>query len=160
MTSSALLLVLGTLLSSSVLHPSAGVHVGNGTHSDPAWALATPVLKLACASRVTEGAVGSTEADLDRALDALFHRGDATADEALVILMNFYIGESRGTDLWENVVDRGPRMIPLLKKYKTRVNSLPSVKCKTRIRLTSESATEALDSAISAIVGAEQKPST
>ena len=109
---------------------------------------------------MTEGAVGSTEADLDRALDALFHRGDATADEALVILMNFYIGESRGTDLWENVVDRGPRMIPLLKKYKTRVNSLPSVKCKTRIRLTSESATEALDSAISAIVGAEQKPST
>lgn len=159
MTSSALLLVLGTLFSASTLHPGHGdAHAGNGAHSDPVWTLATPILKLACASRVTEGAVGSTEADLDRALDTLFHQEDAAADEALVILLNFYIGESRGTDVWENVVDRGSRMMPLLKKYRTHPKELPSVKCKTRIRLTSDSATEALDSAMLAISSAEQKP--
>ena len=161
MTSPALLLALGTLCSASVLHSSHGdAHAGNGTRSDPAWTLAAPILKLACASRGSEGAVESTEADLDRALETLFHREGAAVDEALVVLMNFYIGESRGTDLWENVVDRGSRMMPLLKKYKTHSKTLPSVRCKTRIRLTSDSATEALDSAMSAIAGAKQKPSS
>ncbi len=40
------------------------------------------------------------------------------SDEALVVLMNFYVGESLGEDLLHQVTVRGKRMLPLLLKYR------------------------------------------
>lgn len=40
------------------------------------------------------------------------------SDEAMVVLMNFYVGESTGTDLLHQVTVRGKRMLPLLLKYR------------------------------------------
>ena len=42
-----------------------------------------------------------------------------TSDEALVVLMNFYVGESLQPDLVHQVTLRGKRMLPLLLKYKS-----------------------------------------
>jgi hypothetical protein len=50
---------------------------------------------------------------------ALFTSKSKTADEALVVLMIFYIGESTGGDLLHQVTTRGRRMLPLLLKYRT-----------------------------------------
>jgi hypothetical protein len=40
------------------------------------------------------------------------------SDEALVVLMNFYVGESTGGDVLHQVTVRGKRMLPLLLKYR------------------------------------------
>jgi hypothetical protein len=41
-----------------------------------------------------------------------------SSDEALVVLMNFYIGESTGEDLLHEITVRGRRMLPVLLKYR------------------------------------------
>lgn len=48
----------------------------------------------------------------------LFHEKTKSSDEALVVLMNFYIGESSDRDLLHQVTVRGKRMLPLLLKYR------------------------------------------
>ena len=48
----------------------------------------------------------------------LFQDKTKSSDEALVVLMNFYIGEATGEDLLHHVTVRGKRMLPLLLKYR------------------------------------------
>jgi hypothetical protein len=48
----------------------------------------------------------------------LFQTKTKSSDEALVVLMNFYIGEAPGEDLLHQVTVRGRRMLPLLVKYR------------------------------------------
>lgn len=55
--------------------------------------------------------------DLDTRLGALYNNPSKEADEAVVILMSFYLGEHNGEELYENLISRGPRMIPLLERY-------------------------------------------
>jgi hypothetical protein len=55
--------------------------------------------------------------DLDTRLGALYNNTGKEADEAVVILMSFYLGEHNGEELYENLISRGPRMIPLLERY-------------------------------------------
>jgi hypothetical protein len=47
------------------------------------------------------------------------------ADEALVVLEYFYIGEGAGGDNNIEIVDRGKRMLPYLKKYQARFPRIP-----------------------------------
>ena len=56
-------------------------------------------------------------AELDTRLGALYNNPSKDADEAIVILMSFYLGEHNGEELYENLIGRGPRMIPLLERY-------------------------------------------
>jgi hypothetical protein len=56
--------------------------------------------------------------ELDRRLDALFANNTKEADEAVVILVSFYLGEHECEEVDENLVSRGPRMIPLLERYR------------------------------------------
>jgi hypothetical protein len=55
--------------------------------------------------------------DLENRLNALYNNPGKEADEAVVILMSFYLGEHNGEELYENLLSRGPRMIPLLERY-------------------------------------------
>jgi len=55
--------------------------------------------------------------DLETRLGALYNNPNKEADEAVVILMSFYLGEHNGEELYENLLSRGPRMIPLLERY-------------------------------------------
>jgi hypothetical protein len=48
----------------------------------------------------------------------LFRVKTKSSDEALVVLMNFYIGESTEGDLLHQVTVRGKRMLPLLLRYR------------------------------------------
>ena len=54
---------------------------------------------------------------LDARLGRLLSNQTRQADEAVVILESFYLGEHNGEELHENILSRGPRMIPLLKQY-------------------------------------------
>jgi TonB-like protein len=55
--------------------------------------------------------------DLETRLGALYNNPSKEADEAVVILMSFYLGEHNGEELYENLLGRGPHMIPLLERY-------------------------------------------
>ena len=55
--------------------------------------------------------------ELDKRLDTLFGNNTKEGDEAVVILMSFYLGEHNGEELQENLLSRGPRMMPLLERY-------------------------------------------
>jgi hypothetical protein len=54
---------------------------------------------------------------LDDRLGRLLSNQTKQADEAVVILASFYLGEHNGEELDENILSRGPRMVPLLKQY-------------------------------------------
>ena len=48
----------------------------------------------------------------------LFRVKTKSGDEALVVLMNFYLGESIDEDLLHEITVRGKRMLPLLLEYR------------------------------------------
>jgi hypothetical protein len=54
----------------------------------------------------------------------LTQKKGTAADEALVVLMCFYMGESR--EETDAVIARGKRMLPLLKKYQDKNPKIPS----------------------------------
>lgn len=91
-------------------------HAFAGRPGDVATSLAEGVLN---ARRLTlVGAqVGAAWQEMQKGLDALFANPTPPADEAVVILMSFYLGEHYGEQLQENLLSRGVRMLPLLEKY-------------------------------------------
>jgi TonB family protein len=55
--------------------------------------------------------------EVERRLTRLYNNSSSEADEAVVILMSFYLGEHNGEELYENLLSRGPRMIPIIERY-------------------------------------------
>jgi hypothetical protein len=53
-------------------------------------------------------------------LDQLSKDNSPAADEALVVLFSYYLGESNGEDLVDEVIARGNRMLPYLTKCRHR----------------------------------------
>lgn len=53
-------------------------------------------------------------------LGRLFANHTRPADEALVVLFSYYLGESNGEDLIAETVNRGRRMLPFLRRYQHR----------------------------------------
>ena len=46
-------------------------------------------------------------------------------DEALVVLLHYYIGEATGEDNTIEIIDRGKKMLPYLRKYQTHTPQIP-----------------------------------
>jgi len=59
---------------------------------------------------------GAAEDFIDRLYD-LFDDRSRAADEALAVLLRYYVGEDPGEDLWCEIVHRGKQMLPYLEKY-------------------------------------------
>ena len=47
-------------------------------------------------------------------------------NEALVVLLHYYIGEATGEDNTVEIIDRGKKMLPYLKKYQTHTPQIPN----------------------------------
>jgi hypothetical protein len=62
----------------------------------------------------------------EKLLAQLFKLNTRASDEALVVFMNYYVGESMGSDLIHQVTLRGRRMLPLLMKYRKASVSFPN----------------------------------
>jgi hypothetical protein len=75
-----------------------------------------PILEAAQAVRQHDSE--ATEFDLGRRLQEVFDDKGPTGDEALVVLLNFYIGEANEGDLLHQITLRGKRLLPLLAKHK------------------------------------------
>src|ERR1017187_4895367 len=82
--------------------------------------LVKPILDLCAEATGSEGNRQSAVVwQTGQLMGALFQMKTKASDEALVILMNFYVGESLGEDLLHQVTVRGKRMLPLLLKYRS-----------------------------------------
>lgn len=80
----------------------------------------------------------------------LFQDKTKSSDEALVVLMNFYVGEATGEDVLHHVTVRGKRMLPLLLKYRDARVIFPK-KDYASILLPADVRREDFDSAIKSI---------
>jgi len=86
--------------------------------------------------------------DLDTRLGALYNNPSKDADEAVVILMSFYLGEHNGEELYENLLSRGPRMIPLLERYLHEEPATLIAQSPARVRLERATTTGFLQEAL------------
>ena len=78
-----------------------------------------PILDLRVEAESHEGSQRNSEFDqADGLINRLSQLKTRNSDEALVVLMNLYVGEAPGGDLLHYVTKRGKRMLPLLLKYR------------------------------------------
>ena len=78
-----------------------------------------PILDLCRQAKATHSAQQNAMfLEAERLTGKLFQDKTKTSDEALVVLMNFYVGEATGEDVLHHVTVRGKRMLPLLLKYR------------------------------------------
>ena len=94
----------------------------------PAAQLVIPILDLAAWGQLHPGEEwkkGSPGWKKGVLLGKLFEDKSRRADEAIAILLRFYIGESTGADLEDEATNRGRRMLPLLRKYEDRHIIIP-----------------------------------
>src|SRR5712671_4846963 len=109
------LLVYVLILISQVSPPTTSVVPRKETQ-----ALLSPILSLRADAESLEGEEKQSALEKSEKLIArLFRIKTRASDEGLVVLMNFYIGESLQPDLVHEVTVRGKRMLPLLLKYST-----------------------------------------
>jgi hypothetical protein len=81
--------------------------------------LVKPILDLCVEAKASQGERQNAQVfQYGKLMGVLFQMRTKASDEALVVLMNFYVGESLGEDLLHQVTVRGKRMLPLLLKYR------------------------------------------
>jgi hypothetical protein len=98
---------------------AASANAATITPSKPAEALVTPILDLLVQAKSLNGEQQQAAYwQSGNLLGQLFQLKTKTSDEALVVLMGFYVGEASGADLLHQVTVRGKRMLPLLFKYR------------------------------------------
>jgi len=110
-----------------------------------------PILDLCRQAASTQGK-GQDAAFFEaaRLVGKLSKEKTKSSDEALVVLMSFYIGESTGEDLLRSITIRGRRMLPLLLRYRDARVFLPE-KDYASIRLPAEVRKDNFDNAIKSI---------
>jgi len=80
--------------------------------------LVKPILDLCAKANVSQAEHHTAFLEAEGLTGKLFQDKTRSSDEALVVLMNFYIGEATGEDVLHHVTVRGKRMLPLLLKYR------------------------------------------
>ena len=101
------LLLLATGLAAGAVQPPRSVE-----------SLVVPILDLRAQAESSQGeAQQSAFTKSEKLTGKLFQMHTRAADEALVLLLNFYVGEALQSDLVHEITKRGKRMLPLLLKY-------------------------------------------
>jgi hypothetical protein len=87
-----------------------------------------PILDAACEARKESEATAvgrSATQRVELRLAKLMAKKGTATDEALVVLLGYYIGEASGEDVLHAVTVRGRRMLPYLRKYRHRRTVIP-----------------------------------
>jgi hypothetical protein len=114
--------------------------------------LLKPILDLRAKAESSQGEQQqSAFVQSDKLIGNLFRKKSRAADEALVVLMNFYVGESLQTDLVHQVTTRGKRMLPLLLKYEHAPVALPGVNYPKSLLVADDVRKKGFDDAIEAV---------
>lgn len=80
--------------------------------------LIAPILRDRIHADDAHYSAGSPEWDLEERLEGLTKNTSSAADVASVILLDYYLGEHNGETQLCAVTSRGPRVMPLLAKYR------------------------------------------
>lgn len=94
---------------------------------------------------------GSTSWKMGKLLYRLSQNQSRDADEALAVLLGFYLGESNDEDLLHDVTIRGKRILPYLEKYRRGAFSVSGRQDSTKLRPNGMFERGPFDRAISAI---------
>ena len=87
-------------------------------HVDDAIAnLVTPIIQAAASSRSAGDNEQGLYSSVYRKLPSLLDHRNRKTDEALVVLLGFDLGESANGDIACELVARGPRMLPILRRF-------------------------------------------
>jgi hypothetical protein len=114
--------------------------------------LLRPILSLRADAESLEGERHQAALERSEKLIArLFKMKTRASDEALVVLMDFYVGESLQPDLVHEVTARGKRMLPLLLKYSTASVTFSDWKYPPSMLLTDEVRMKNFQDAIGAV---------
>ena len=89
------------------------------------------------------------ESRLNNLLYALIQKKGHVADEALVVLMCFEVGESQ--EETDAVIARGKKMLPLLRKYRDKAPNIPGATYPDSMLKGPSSKTDTFEGAIKAI---------
>ena len=121
--------VICTLTVSIILSHAVAVAQSSGSPSHTPKTIVVPVQSAALLRPILDEVQKGAEHDERRLSNLLYgltqKRGQA-ADEALVVLMCFYVGESQ--EEADAVIARGKMMLPLLDKYQRRNPKVPGRK--------------------------------
>ncbi len=114
--------------------------------------LLKPILDLRAKAESSQGEQQqSAFVQSEKLISNLFQKKSRAADEALVVLMNFYVGESLQTDLLHQVTTRGKRMLPLLLKYEQAPVVFPRLKYPKSLLVADDVRKKSFDDAIEAV---------
>lgn len=91
------------------------------------------------------------ESNIGRLLGRLIADKNPTTDEALVVLVQFYIGEANSEDILHEVTKRGQRMIPFLRKYMRGSAHIPGKYYPASIRANPQTSIGFMETAIESI---------
>ena len=111
-----------------------------------------PILDLCAEAGASQGERRNTAVwQTGKLMGVLFQMRTKASDESLVILMNYYVGESLGEDLLHQVTVRGKRMLPLLLKYRTAHVVFSSREYQSSLLLAPDVRKERFDDAINSV---------
>jgi len=111
-----------------------------------------PILDLCQQAKVSQGEKQNAAFfQAAKLTGQLFADKTKSSDEALVVLMSFYIGEATGEDLLHQVTVRGKRMLPLLVKYRDARVAFAKRKFPASILLSPDVKKENFDNAINSV---------
>ena len=88
---------------------------------------------------------------IEKLVARLMKNNSPSGDQAVVLLLQYYVGESESTDLVTNVTARGKRVLPYLLRYRDLVPQIPARSYPASILTESEFRKTEFDQAIDAI---------
>ena len=103
--------------------------------------LVKPILdamRLAVKKQPVDESEGSPFWHSGELLGRLFKDRSRASDEALIVLLSYYLGESNGGDLVDEITERGRRMLPYLERYECCLARIPGRQYPDRMVLPSE----------------------
>jgi hypothetical protein len=83
-----------------------------------------------------------------RLLDSLYQDDSPAADEALVVLLHFYLGEDNGEELLYYVTARGQRMLEPLLRWRNARPSIPGHEFPVSLLLSQDTVAAVFETAI------------
>jgi len=117
-----------------------------------AQALLKPILDLRAKAESAQGEQQQSAFEQsEKLIGSLFHKKSRAANEALVVLMNFYVGESLQPDLVHQVTVRGKQMLPLLLKYRKASVAFSGFKYPPSLLVADDVRKKSFDDAIEAV---------
>ncbi len=94
----------------------------------------------------------SRSREVERLTTDLLHKNGSTANEALVILLCYYVGEGNGEDILFGITSRGRRMVSPLRKYENRTPTISNRAYPDRLRLSTETKKHIFATAIDSVL--------